>query len=140
MGHHCCGKHKVKRGLWSPEEDEKFIKHLATHGYGCWSSVPKLAGTSIYLPYPLPPPSSRRQISPDLAFSAPARRLKTKPQPPPATLFASSTMDSPCIYVFTNYKHLKSKSNQIKDLVSSSITKAVMYCSSSDQQSLGSSF
>nr|GMD98625.1 myb-related protein 330-like [Ipomoea batatas] len=44
MGHHCCGKHKVKRGLWSPEEDEKLIKHLATHGHGCWSSVPKLAG------------------------------------------------------------------------------------------------
>ncbi|XP_019160424.1 PREDICTED: myb-related protein 308-like [Ipomoea nil] len=44
MGHHCCGKQKVKRGLWSPEEDEKLIKHLATHGHGCWSSVPKLAG------------------------------------------------------------------------------------------------
>nr|GMD06768.1 transcription factor MYB86-like [Ipomoea batatas] len=91
MSHHCCGKHKVKRGLWSPEEDEKLIKHLATHGHGCWSSVPKLAGTSIYLP----PPSRRRRISPDLASSAPARRLKTKPQPPPVTLFASSTMDSP---------------------------------------------
>ncbi|KAJ0076420.1 hypothetical protein Patl1_33535 [Pistacia atlantica] len=27
MGHHsCCNKQKVKRGLWSPEEDEKLIK------------------------------------------------------------------------------------------------------------------
>lgn len=49
MGHHCCGKQKVKRGLWSPEEDEKLIKHLATHGHGCWSSVPKLAGTCSYI-------------------------------------------------------------------------------------------
>ncbi|RZC89239.1 hypothetical protein C5167_030932 [Papaver somniferum] len=44
MGHHCCSKQKVKRGLWSPEEDEKLIKCIATHGHGCWSSVPKLAG------------------------------------------------------------------------------------------------
>ncbi|CAN4078523.1 unnamed protein product [Withania somnifera] len=44
MGHHCCSKQKVKRGLWSPEEDEKLIRHLTTHGHSCWSSVPKLAG------------------------------------------------------------------------------------------------
>jgi myb proto-oncogene protein len=35
----------VKRGLWSPEEDEKLIKYITTYGHGCWSSVPKLAGT-----------------------------------------------------------------------------------------------
>ncbi|RHN39318.1 putative transcription factor MYB-HB-like family [Medicago truncatula] len=45
MGHHsCCNKQKVKRGLWSPEEDEKLIKYSTTYGHGCWSSVPKLAG------------------------------------------------------------------------------------------------
>ncbi|KAF3625871.1 Transcription factor MYB3 [Capsicum annuum] len=45
MGHHtCCSKQKVKRGLWSPEEDEKLIKYITTYGHGCWSSVPKLAG------------------------------------------------------------------------------------------------
>ncbi|KAJ8556275.1 hypothetical protein K7X08_023033 [Anisodus acutangulus] len=44
MGHHCCSKQKVKRGLWSPEEDEKLIRHITTHGHGCWSSVTKLAG------------------------------------------------------------------------------------------------
>ncbi|KAL5062736.1 hypothetical protein RYX36_024473 [Vicia faba] len=45
MGHHsCCNKQKVKRGLWSPEEDEKLIKYITTYGHGCWSSVPKLAG------------------------------------------------------------------------------------------------
>ncbi|GLU22406.1 hypothetical protein SLE2022_384840 [Rubroshorea leprosula] len=45
MGHHsCCNKQKVKRGLWSPEEDEKLINYITTHGHGCWSSVPKLAG------------------------------------------------------------------------------------------------
>ncbi|CAI9760002.1 unnamed protein product [Fraxinus pennsylvanica] len=44
MGHHCCSKQKVKRGLWSPEEDDKLVKHITLHGHGCWSSVPKLAG------------------------------------------------------------------------------------------------
>ncbi|XP_021818257.1 myb-related protein 330-like [Prunus avium] len=44
MGHRCCGKQKVKRGLWSPEEDEKLIKHITTRGHGSWSSVPKHAG------------------------------------------------------------------------------------------------
>ncbi|XP_010923838.1 uncharacterized protein [Elaeis guineensis] len=44
MGHHCCSKQKVKRGLWSPEEDEKLVKYITTHGHGCWSSVPKQAG------------------------------------------------------------------------------------------------
>lgn len=47
MGHHsCCNKQKVKRGLWSPEEDEKLINYITTYGHGCWSSVPKLAGNS----------------------------------------------------------------------------------------------
>ncbi|KAK4486472.1 hypothetical protein RD792_009152 [Penstemon davidsonii] len=45
MGHHsCCNQQKVKRGLWSPEEDEKLIKYITTHGYGCWSEVPEKAG------------------------------------------------------------------------------------------------
>uniref|UniRef100_A0A0E0LNS6 Uncharacterized protein n=1 Tax=Oryza punctata TaxID=4537 RepID=A0A0E0LNS6_ORYPU len=35
---------KLRRGLWSPEEDEKLMNHIAKYGHGCWSSVPKLAG------------------------------------------------------------------------------------------------
>ncbi|KAL5999578.1 hypothetical protein ACLOJK_037863 [Asimina triloba] len=45
MGHHsCCNKQKVRRGLWSPEEDEKLINYISTYGHGCWSSVPRQAG------------------------------------------------------------------------------------------------
>ncbi|CAD6211325.1 unnamed protein product [Miscanthus lutarioriparius] len=40
----CCHKKKLRRGLWSPEEDEKLMNHIAQYGHGCWSSVPKLAG------------------------------------------------------------------------------------------------
>ncbi|TKW24531.1 hypothetical protein SEVIR_3G056600v4 [Setaria viridis] len=45
MGRHsCCYKQKLRKGLWSPEEDEKLMNHITKHGHGCWSSVPKLAG------------------------------------------------------------------------------------------------
>ncbi|XXG78850.1 hypothetical protein AAC387_Pa09g0025 [Persea americana] len=45
MGRHsCCYKQKLRKGLWSPEEDEKLRRHIAKYGHGCWSSVPKQAG------------------------------------------------------------------------------------------------
>ncbi|KAI3990229.1 hypothetical protein MKX01_029207 [Papaver californicum] len=45
MGRHsCCYKQKLRKGLWSPEEDEKLLKHITKYGHGCWSSVPKQAG------------------------------------------------------------------------------------------------
>ncbi|KAK4282672.1 hypothetical protein QN277_014019 [Acacia crassicarpa] len=45
MGRHsCCYKQKLRKGLWSPDEDEKLLNYITKHGHGCWSSVPKLAG------------------------------------------------------------------------------------------------
>ncbi|CAL9136231.1 unnamed protein product [Musa acuminata var. zebrina] len=45
MGRHSsCYKPKLRKGLWSPEEDEKLLNHITRFGHGCWSSVPKLAG------------------------------------------------------------------------------------------------
>nr|WNH14546.1 MYB61 [Betula platyphylla] len=45
MGRHsCCYKQKLRKGLWSPEEDEKLLNYITKQGHGCWSSVPKLAG------------------------------------------------------------------------------------------------
>ncbi|XP_026405973.1 transcription factor MYB26-like [Papaver somniferum] len=45
MGQHsCCNQQKVKRGLWSPEEDEKLTHYITNNGYGCWSEVPDRAG------------------------------------------------------------------------------------------------
>nr|WVD52782.1 transcription factor MYB86-like protein [Lagerstroemia excelsa] len=47
MGRHSCTviKQKLRKGLWSPEEDEKLFNHMTRYGTnGCWSSVPKLAG------------------------------------------------------------------------------------------------
>ncbi|KAJ7956190.1 Myb transcription factor [Quillaja saponaria] len=45
MGRHSyCIKQKLRKGLWSPEEDEKLFNYIAKFGVGCWSSVPKEAG------------------------------------------------------------------------------------------------
>jgi transcription factor MYB, plant len=42
---------KLRKGLWSPEEDEKLYNHIIRHGVGCWSSVPKLAGKYTHAHY-----------------------------------------------------------------------------------------
>ncbi|XP_054810699.1 transcription factor MYB41-like isoform X2 [Prosopis cineraria] len=40
----CCEETGVKRGPWTPEEDEKLIAYISKHGSGSWRSVPKHAG------------------------------------------------------------------------------------------------
>ncbi|KAK9724593.1 hypothetical protein RND81_05G085400 [Saponaria officinalis] len=37
-------KLKHKKGLWSPDEDQRLRNRILRHGHGCWSSVPKFAG------------------------------------------------------------------------------------------------
>ncbi|OIT36880.1 PREDICTED: transcription factor LAF1-like [Nicotiana attenuata] len=37
-------KQKHKRGLWSPDEDQKLKGYILTYGHGCWSSMPINAG------------------------------------------------------------------------------------------------
>ncbi|KAM1443332.1 hypothetical protein ACFX2I_039622 [Malus domestica] len=35
---------KLRKGLWSPEEDEKLMMYMLTNGQGCWSDVARNAG------------------------------------------------------------------------------------------------
>ncbi|GMH00042.1 hypothetical protein Nepgr_001881 [Nepenthes gracilis] len=35
---------KLRKGLWSPEEDEKLISYMLTNGQGCWTDVARNAG------------------------------------------------------------------------------------------------
>jgi hypothetical protein len=42
----CCDKASVKRGPWSPEEDEKLRSYVQLHGIGGnWIALPQRAGT-----------------------------------------------------------------------------------------------
>ncbi|XP_038882267.1 transcription factor MYB93-like [Benincasa hispida] len=40
----CCDGIGLKRGPWSPEEDQKLITHIQNHGQGNWRALSKLAG------------------------------------------------------------------------------------------------
>ncbi|KAH7289743.1 hypothetical protein KP509_30G017400 [Ceratopteris richardii] len=40
----CCEKQGLKKGPWTPDEDEKLIAYIQQHGHGSWRSLPKLAG------------------------------------------------------------------------------------------------
>lgn len=35
---------KLRKGLWSPEEDEKLMNYMLNSGQGCWSDVARNAG------------------------------------------------------------------------------------------------
>ncbi|KAG2668649.1 hypothetical protein I3760_14G002000 [Carya illinoinensis] len=36
-------KSKLRKGLWSPEEDEKLMRYMLTNGQGCWSDIARNA-------------------------------------------------------------------------------------------------
>ncbi|KMT14490.1 hypothetical protein BVRB_4g072620 [Beta vulgaris subsp. vulgaris] len=38
------GSIKLRKGLWSPEEDDKLMNYMLTNGQGCWSDVARNAG------------------------------------------------------------------------------------------------
>lgn len=40
----CCDKNGLKKGPWTPEEDQKLIEYIQNHGHGSWRTLPKNAG------------------------------------------------------------------------------------------------
>ncbi|KAA8515385.1 hypothetical protein F0562_019004 [Nyssa sinensis] len=40
----CCDKNGLKKGPWTPEEDQKLIEYIQKNGYGNWRTLPKNAG------------------------------------------------------------------------------------------------
>ncbi|KAK8524407.1 hypothetical protein V6N13_015429 [Hibiscus sabdariffa] len=40
----CCEKNGLKKGPWTPEEDQKLMDYIQKHGYGNWRTLPKNAG------------------------------------------------------------------------------------------------
>ncbi|KAI8564789.1 hypothetical protein RHMOL_Rhmol03G0209600 [Rhododendron molle] len=42
----CCEKDQVRKGAWTPEEDNVLVDYIAKHGHGTWRSLPKRAGLS----------------------------------------------------------------------------------------------
>ncbi|KAJ4847260.1 hypothetical protein Tsubulata_035857 [Turnera subulata] len=40
----CCDDNGLKKGPWTPEEDQKLVDYIQKHGHGSWRALPKLAG------------------------------------------------------------------------------------------------
>ncbi|XP_022772459.1 transcription factor MYB41-like [Durio zibethinus] len=40
----CCDENGLKKGPWTPEEDQKLVHHIKQHGHGSWRALPRLAG------------------------------------------------------------------------------------------------
>ncbi|KAL8472122.1 hypothetical protein ACS0TY_029375 [Phlomoides rotata] len=40
----CCDETGLKKGPWTPEEDDKLVNYIQEHGHGSWRALPKLAG------------------------------------------------------------------------------------------------
>uniref|UniRef100_A0A9I9CEV7 Transcription factor MYB39 n=3 Tax=Cucumis melo TaxID=3656 RepID=A0A9I9CEV7_CUCME len=40
----CCDKNGLKKGPWTPEEDQKLIDYIQKNGHGNWRTLPKNAG------------------------------------------------------------------------------------------------
>ncbi|KAH6809015.1 myb domain protein 15 [Perilla frutescens var. frutescens] len=40
----CCEKMGLKKGPWSPEEDQILVSYINKHGHGNWRALPKQAG------------------------------------------------------------------------------------------------
>lgn len=41
----CSDNSGLKKGPWTPDEDEKLVKYVQEHGHSSWRALPKLAGT-----------------------------------------------------------------------------------------------
>ncbi|CAK9233313.1 unnamed protein product [Sphagnum jensenii] len=40
----CCDKIGLKKGPWTPDEDQKLVDYIASYGHGSWRALPKQAG------------------------------------------------------------------------------------------------
>ncbi|GFZ21018.1 myb domain protein 20 [Actinidia rufa] len=59
MGRAPCCEKGLKKGPWTPEEDEKLLDYISKNGHGSWRSLPKLAGST---PSPSLFPNLKSQI------------------------------------------------------------------------------
>ncbi|KAF2299693.1 hypothetical protein GH714_002487 [Hevea brasiliensis] len=40
----CCDENGLKKGPWTPEEDQKLVDYIQKHGHRSWRALPRLAG------------------------------------------------------------------------------------------------
>lgn len=45
----CCDENGLKKGPWTPEEDQKLVDYIDKHGHGSWRALPKLSGLLFHI-------------------------------------------------------------------------------------------
>ena len=45
----CSDDSGLKKGPWTPEEDEKLVNYIQKHGHSSWTALPKRAGICFVL-------------------------------------------------------------------------------------------
>lgn len=45
----CCEKMGLKKGPWTPEEDQLLINYIQINGHSNWRALPKQAGNYILI-------------------------------------------------------------------------------------------
>ena len=44
----CCNKVGLKKGPWTPEQDQKLLAYIQEHGHGSWRAFLPKAGTKHF--------------------------------------------------------------------------------------------
>ena len=42
-----CDENGLKKGPWTPEEDQKLVHYIKQHGHGSWRALPRFAGSNF---------------------------------------------------------------------------------------------
>ena len=48
-----CERVSLKKGPWTPEEDQKLLDYIKQHGHGSWRALPAKAGDYYFSFFPL---------------------------------------------------------------------------------------
>ncbi|KAH0456925.1 hypothetical protein IEQ34_014832 [Dendrobium chrysotoxum] len=49
----CYEENGLKKGPWTPKEDQKLVHYIQKHGHGSWRALINLAGIFFFLPFSL---------------------------------------------------------------------------------------
>jgi hypothetical protein len=46
----CCERLGLKKGPWTPDEDQKLVSYIRQHGHGSWRALPEKVGMLKFNP------------------------------------------------------------------------------------------
>ncbi|RZS16476.1 hypothetical protein BHM03_00048464 [Ensete ventricosum] len=81
----CCEKMGLKKGSWTPEEDQILIAYVQQHGHGNWRALPKQAGETDNEIKNVWHTHLKKLVSPSMPSTADKKKKKKKTSSEPLT-------------------------------------------------------